>query len=298
MLTPRVFLVPHLPTLVLDEHRGGPETSMMGALRSAREAFQVDGAAQIVALSARWMSTGPFLVDESAKLSTLTDYSGLGVETRHHFVGVPALARALVEAGTAAGVRVGPARRGADSGVSVPLHFLSRDRRVPVVPLSLAPLDADAHRAWGRVLRATLEAREEKVAFVVGGVLSGNQHAWNLRRDVAGSLDFDAWALDVLARGAWDELARPQKKWLKDAQPEARLRHLELLRGFLGDGVRGVVRGYEAAPGIGAALVEFSIGTVAESAAGDTPASGDPPAPDDAPAPDAAPASGDAPAGD
>lgn len=259
MLAPRVYLVPHLPTLVLDEHRGGPETPMMAALRAARDAFMVDPPTHIVALSARWMSTGPFLVDESAKLSALSDYSGVGVDMRRQLTGAPALARALVEAGRAAGVRVGPARRGADSGVGVPMHFLARDTRPPVVPISLAPLDADAHRAWGRLLRDTLAAREERVAFVVGGVLSGNQHAWNLRREVAGSLAFDAWALDVLARGAWDELARPEKKWLKDAQPEARLRHLELLRGFLGEGARGVVYGYEAAPGIGAALVEFAL---------------------------------------
>ena len=258
MLAPRVFLVPHLPTLVLDEQRR-PETEMVLALRAAREAFQSDGYEHIVALSARWMSKGPFLVDESARLSTITDYTGLGVEVRYNALGHPMLAQAIVAAGEKAGVRVGPARRGADSGVSVPLHFLAPERRSRVVPLSLAPLDAAAHRAWGRTLRTVLESREERIAFVVGGVLSANQHAWNLKREVAGSREFDAWALDVLKRGEWDELARPERKWLKDAQPEARMRHLELLRGFLGEGARGEVRCYEPAPGMGCALVEFEL---------------------------------------
>ncbi len=258
MLVPRVFLVPHLPTLVLDEQRR-PETEMVAALRAAREAFQSDGYEHIVAVSARWMSNGPFLVDESAHLSTITDYTGLGVEVRYHVAGHPTLARALVAAGEAAGVRVGPARRGADSGVSVPLHFLAPERRSRVVPLSLAPLGAAAHRAWGHALRATLEARKERIAFVVGGLLSANLHAWNLKREVAGSLAFDAWALDALRRGAWDSLARPERKWLREAQPEARMRHLELLRGFLGDDARGDVRCYEPAPGMGCALVEFAL---------------------------------------
>ncbi len=258
MLAPRVFLVPHLPTLVLDEQRR-PETEMIAALRAAREAFQSDGFELIVALSARWMSNGPFLVDESARLSTITDYVGLGVEVRYNTQGHPTLARALVAAGEQAGVRVGPARRGVDSGVSVPLHFLAPERRVRVVPLSLAPLDAAAHRVWGHALRETLEAREERIAFVVGGVLSANLHAWNLKRELAGSREFDAWALEALKQGAWDSLARPPRKWLKDARPEARLRHLELLRGFLGEDARGEVRCYEAAPGMGCALVEFEL---------------------------------------
>jgi 3,4-dihydroxyphenylacetate 2,3-dioxygenase len=205
------------------------------------------------------MSNGPFLVDESARLSAISDYSGPPAGSRHGATGHAALAHALVAAGERAGVRIGPARRGADSGVMVPVHFLSPDRRVPVVPLSVAPQGASAHRTWGRTLRETLEARPERIAFVVGGVLSSNGHAWNLRREVPGSLAFDAWALERLQAGEWDALARPEKRWLKDAQPEARLRHLELLRGMLGADVPGVVRAYEAAPGMGAALVEFAL---------------------------------------
>jgi hypothetical protein len=43
------------------------------------------------------------------------------------------------------------------------------------------------------------------------------------------------------------------------AHPEVELRHLEILRGFLGADVIGQVRSYESAPGVGAALVEFEL---------------------------------------
>jgi hypothetical protein len=61
---------------------------------------------------------------------------------------------------------------------------------------------------------------------------------------------------------------------------EGELRHLEILRGFLGADACGHVRAYEPGAGAGAALVEFEIprpapappvaGT-ADSAAGDVP---------------------------
>jgi aromatic ring-opening dioxygenase catalytic subunit (LigB family) len=258
MLCPRVFLAPHVPTLVLDEHRRHA-TPMLSALAAAREALAGDGPTVLVALSARWMSNGPFLADESPRLSTLTDYSGFGVEVRYNVAGAPALAHAVVAAGEKAGVRVGPARRGLDSGASVPLHFLAPERRLPVLALSLAPLDAAACRAWGRTLRGTLAAREERVAFVIGGLLSANLHAWNLRREVPEAAALDAWALDLMERGAWDALAAPPAAWLEAARPEAGLRHLEVLHGFLGPDAQGVVHAHEPAPGLGAALVEFAL---------------------------------------
>ena len=58
----------------------------------------------MVALSARWVAEGPFLVDAGRRHRTLTDYPGFGVEVRYDCQGHPELARRLVEAG----VRLGP----------------------------------------------------------------------------------------------------------------------------------------------------------------------------------------------
>ena len=259
MLTAHAYLVPHRPTLVLDQHRGH-RTAMLEALAAAAGELAAAAPQAIVILSARWTTRGPFRVDAGKRHRTLTDYAGLGVELRYDCEGHPALARALVEAGQGAGLRVAAASRGADSGVTVPLHFLMPARQVHVVPLSLPPQEPAACRAWGAVVRDVVERWNERVAFMVGGVLSCNEHAWNLRRDVPEARAFDEAVLAALERGEWDHAGAGGRGALGKARPEAGLRHLEVLRGFLGDGVRGALRCYEASPGIGAALVEFPVG--------------------------------------
>src|SRR5437016_8320822 len=179
MLIAHAYLVPHRPTLVLDEHRGH-RTPMLEALAGVAADLAAAAPQVVVVLSARWGASGPFRVDVGRRHRTLTDYTGLGVELRYDCDGHPALARALVEAGQKARLRVAAATRGADSGVTVPLHFLFPGRQIPVVPLSLPPQDGDACRAWGATIRDTLERWPERVAFIAGGLLSFNEHAWNL----------------------------------------------------------------------------------------------------------------------
>jgi 4,5-DOPA dioxygenase extradiol len=230
---------------------------MLTALGEASKRFFAETPAVVVALSARWSAPGPFRVDAGRRHDTITDYADLGVEVRHDCPGSPALARALVEAGLRDGVHVATATRGVDSGVAVPMHFLTPRPRLPVVPLSLPPRPAGECRAWGASIRRTLAAWPERAAFVVGGGLSRNEHAWNLRRDVPESRAFDEWALAALQRGAWQELSARDPALAEKAQPEAGLLHLEVLRGFLGDDVRGTLLCYESGPGVGAALMEF-----------------------------------------
>jgi aromatic ring-opening dioxygenase catalytic subunit (LigB family) len=256
MLTSRAWLVPHLPTLVLDEHRRH-RTPMLEAL--AREAARLgDEKPQVIAaLSARWISPGPFLVDVGKRHRTLTDDPAFGVEMRYDCGGHPAIARSLVDAGTRAGVRVGPAQRGVDGGVAVPLHFLIPRRAVPVVPLSVAERPADECRAWGQVVRRALESRPERIAFVVGGVLSHDTHAWSFHREVPEARTLDEHVLAALTAGSWGALLPADGSVVERAHPEAGLRHLEVLRGFLGDDLPGQILSYEPGPGVGAALVAF-----------------------------------------
>lgn len=265
MVIPRVWVAPHLPTLVLDEHRGH-RTRMLEALNGA--AHELIGAEPeaIVAMSARWNAPGPFRVDVARRHRTLNDYPGLGVELRLQAAGHPALARALITAGERAGLPVGAGARGLDSGIAIPLHFLLRGGpRVPVVPLSLPTHGASECRAWGQALRRALESWKERVAFLIGGVLSHNLHAWSFGRDVPEARELDDWALDAVRRGAYSELHTP--RGIEQAQPEAMLRHFDVMRGFLGADRPGDVRCYESGPGVGAALIAFDLETSAQTAA-------------------------------
>ena len=267
MLTARILLAPHVSTLLMDQHRGH-RTEMLEAYAAAARELEAEQPAAIVALTARWEAPGPFLADAGRRHTTLTDYYGFGVEVRYDCHGAPALARAIVDAARAAGVRAATTTRGVDSGVSVPLHFLASRRLYPVVPVSLARGTAAEHRAWGAALRRALDAWPERVAFVVGGMLSHNVHAWNLKRETPEAQTFDGRVLEALKAGAWDELARLEMRPHGKAQPEANLMHLEVLRGLLGEDLAGAVRCYESGPGVGAALVEFLVGEPASPAGG------------------------------
>jgi 4,5-DOPA dioxygenase extradiol len=258
MLTSHALLAPHLPTLVVDQYRRH-HTPMLEALARASERLLAEEPAAVVVLSARWPSHGPFLVDAGRRHETLTDYAGFGVELRYDCNGHPALANALVEGGRKAGVHVGSARYGVDSGVSVPMHFLAPAAALPIVPISLAPRGLGECRAWGSAVRGVLAAWKERVAFVVGGLLSYNEHAWSLSRELPETRLFDEAALASLRRGEWSALGAQEPGVVEKAEPEAGLRHLAVLRGFLGDDVPGEVRCYQSLPGVGAALVEFPI---------------------------------------
>jgi aromatic ring-opening dioxygenase catalytic subunit (LigB family) len=258
MLTSRALLLPSVPTMLIDEQRGD-FTEMIEAVTAAGERLASEGPEIIVALSARWLSNGPFHADDARSHKSVIDLPGFGVEPRYDCAGHPALARELVEDATRAGVRAQCARHGVDTGVSVPLHFLVRDRRLPVVPLSLSEGTREEHRAWGESIRHTLHRRRERIVFVVGGALAFNLHAYNLRRELVEAQDLDERVLDAVRRGRWSALAELEPALLEKAQPDAALRHLEVLRGFLLGDLPGRVLEREASPGLGTALVEFAL---------------------------------------
>jgi aromatic ring-opening dioxygenase catalytic subunit (LigB family) len=112
------------------------------------------------------------------------------------------------------------------------------------------------------VIRRVLEARPERIALIVGGLLSHDTHAWSFQREVPEARAFDEHALKALAAGDWGALAVEDAKVVERAHPEAELRHLEVLRGFLGGDVAGQVLCYEPGPGVGAALVAFETAAI------------------------------------
>lgn len=259
MLTSSALLAPSVPTMLIDEQRGDV-TEMIEALEAAGRRLLADEPSALVALSPRWVAVGAFHADDSRRHRSVIDLPGFGVEPRHDVDGHPALARAIVERAAKAGLRATAAAHGVDTGVSIPLHFLERSRRLPVVPLSIGEGSREEHRAWGEAIRHALEEWPGRVAFLVGGALSWNLHAFNLKRDVAECHELDERVLESLARPGWDDLAGLVTRLGGKARPEAELRHLEVLRGFLLQGsARGDVLEHETSPGIGTALVEFPL---------------------------------------
>ena len=165
MLTPLAWLVPHVPTLLVDSIRGH-RTPMLAALEDLSHLLFEDRPGAVVVVSARWQTSGPFMVDAGKRHRTLTDYSGFGVEVRYDCNGHPALAKALIAAGLKAGVRTTASTRGVDSGVAVPMSFLIPDKSVPVVPVSVADRPIDECRAWGAAMARAIDNWAEPVLFV------------------------------------------------------------------------------------------------------------------------------------
>lgn len=260
MLTSSVLLAPSVPTMLIDEQRGD-FTEMIEALTQASERLLVEAPEVFVALSSRWVSAGAFQADESRKHRSVIDLPGWGVEPRHDCNGNPALARAIVDGAVARGLRASHGKRGIDTGISIPLHFLDRSRKIPVVPVSMAEAPSESLREWGASLRHVLHAWPERVAFIVGGALSFSAHDFNLRREVPEAADLDERVLRSLAEGRFADLDSLPAHLLERARPDAGLRHLEVLRGFLLMDTPGVVIEHEVLPGIGTALVEFPLET-------------------------------------
>ncbi|MBI5169489.1 MAG: hypothetical protein HZA61_08380 [Candidatus Eisenbacteria bacterium] len=259
MLTTRAYFLPAVPTMLIDEQRGDV-TEMIEALSASGDRLAAEKPDVIVALSPRWVSPGPFGVDDSRTHRSVVDLPGFGVEPRYDCPGHQALARTLVEFANKSGVRAAIARRGADSAVSIPLHFFARARRIPVVPVSIGEGTREEHRAWGAALRHALTAFDGKAAFVVGGAVQWSVHDFNLRREVEEGYELDKQVQSVLRRGAWSELERAIEDAGKRATPEASLLHLEVLRGFvLIESTPGDVLEYETSPGIGTVLAEFPL---------------------------------------
>jgi len=258
MFLPRAVLAPHLPTLLLDEHRRH-DTPMLEALRLEARRLAGQKPEILVVVSARANVTGPFQVGAARAHRSLTVDPAFGVEVRYDCPGHPALARALVEAGVKARLRVGATPRGIDGGVSVPLHFLLPARVVPVVPVALGDRPEAECRAFGAVMRRVLGARPERIGILVGGMLSHATHEWHFRREVPEATVLDQHVLAALGDGRWDDLLECDPRVIERAHPDAGLRHLALLRGILGADVRGEVLSYEAGPGVGSALVAFEV---------------------------------------
>src|SRR5215813_1748169 len=96
MLTTRALLLPSVPTMLIDEQRGD-FTEMIEAVTNAGHALAAEAPDVIVALSARWISPGPFHADDARRHRSVIDLPEFGVQPRYDCDGHPAIARGIVQ---------------------------------------------------------------------------------------------------------------------------------------------------------------------------------------------------------
>ncbi len=164
--------VPNAPNLIDPAVFGGAGTRTFEALRGVDLVgrWKPD---TLVVVTPHWVGRSEFLVQGSERPPQLYDFSGFPPALSsvvYRPAGDPALARALVDGGTAAGL---PVRLtddwGLDHGAWAPLVSLVPGATVPVVPASIARLPPSDHLRWGRAIGTALRAVGTRVVLIGTG---------------------------------------------------------------------------------------------------------------------------------
>jgi 4,5-DOPA dioxygenase extradiol len=163
----------------------------------------------ILMASAHWESA-PLMLGATETVPLVYDFGGFAqhyYEVRYPAPGAPELAT-RIERLMPDSERVARTGRGLDHGAYVPLTVMYPDADVPVLQMSLPTLEPDRLLEIGRRLAPL---RDEGVLVVGSGFTThGLPFLRDWREDAPApgwSSEFDAWAAEMLARGAVDELA-------------------------------------------------------------------------------------------
>jgi hypothetical protein len=204
----------HAPGITGRAERADPEKreALFAAFGRMRDAIRAAGAEALIVVAAEhfanfFMNNMPAYCIGMGEFyeGPIEDPGWLGIEPRR-IPGAPDLSRRLIE-NVMHTVDVAYAEEWKfDHGIMVPLHFLTPDYDLPVIPANVncqGPPLSPLHRAWefGKALRRACDAVPEKIALVgTGGIShwpatpdSGRiNEAWDrefLRRFVAGDKD-------------------------------------------------------------------------------------------------------------
>lgn len=189
--------------------------------------------------------------------------------------GDPELAVAIIASANEAGISAVPREDVAygldpdlDHGVLVPMSFLDREGRFPLVVLSLSYLPYDAHRRLGVVVREMAAKLGRRVAFVASGDCSHRliptaPAGYSPRAHL-----FDERLVELLSAGDFAGLATIDPKLVEEAG-ECGLRSFITLGGFLeGTGAASRVLSYEGPWGVGYLTAVFAPAQVLSEALG------------------------------
>jgi protocatechuate 4,5-dioxygenase beta chain len=133
---------------------------------------------------------------------------------KYRVEGHPELARFIVREGGKRGIMFAYLKRMEfDDGFSVPLHYLTPDMQLPLVPIAMnctvppIPSSVEAYRL-GQVLREIINERwpgKERVAIIATGGLS---HEPGGPRYFFVDEKFDRWFLELLAKGDHEQVVQ------------------------------------------------------------------------------------------
>jgi AmmeMemoRadiSam system protein A len=254
------IIAPHPPIMVPDvggAEAGATATSSdaLGAAALLLERFAPDAVVLISPHAPGYRDA--FDVTVAAGLSgDLSAFGAPGVAL--HPSGDPELAAAIIAGAVDVGLTAVPREdarfgldRDLDHGVVVPLSFLDRESRYPLVVLSLSHLPYSAHRRLGAVVRDAALKLGRRVAFVASGDCShrltpGAPAGYSPRAQL-----FDDTLLDLLVANDFAGLEHIDPHVVEDAG-ECGLRSFVTLGGFLeGSGAASRVLSYEAPWGVG-----------------------------------------------
>jgi AmmeMemoRadiSam system protein A len=181
--------------------------------------------------------------------------------------GDPALAAAILAETGAAGVPAvarSESRPNADDeldhGVLVPMAFLDRAGRWPLVELSLSYLPYEMHRAFGAAVRVAAARLDRRVAFVASGDCSHRLLPTAPAGYAPTAHLFDERLVEALSAGDFEALATIDPALVESAG-ECGLRSFITLGGFLaGSDARPRVLAYEGPWGVGYLTAVFAPG--------------------------------------
>jgi 3,4-dihydroxyphenylacetate 2,3-dioxygenase len=255
-------ILPH--TLPMYEARHKPtdhRRKSLGAIDQVRQRLETWQPDVIVLASTHWMPRDGFFVDDGGRHEDGCDASYKGVEPQAFgFPGDPELAGLAASLARKAGLPVRRLHRVAqEHAVWVPIHLLSRERQIPVVPCSIwwrGP--REAHRQFGEVFRNAVGQLGRKALFIASGALS---HNFDFSKPpeyvVPAGERVDRMAVEWLEKGQHQRLLDMSDDEFEGWNPEGRAGHIYMLSGALGRDVRGQSLCYQGSNGTGYLTMVF-----------------------------------------
>lgn len=254
------IIAPHPPIMV--EEVGGLRSRVTAesaaAMQTAARALALFDPQTVVLMSPHAPVVRDAFTVETGEHATgdLGDFGAPTVRIAVH--GDPALAEAIIAEARHAGIETVPRALSPaldpghlDHGALVPLAFLDREGRYPLVELSLSYLPLSSHRVFGGAIRRAAARLGRRVAFVASGDCSHRLKPDAPAGYSARAHEFDETLVHLLSSGRYEALESIDPG-LVDEAGECGLRSFITLGGFLGDSMAITrVLAYEGPWGVG-----------------------------------------------